>query len=145
MYAQVREVGKKVRTTLTIDGDVLKTAMEIGINVSQFCENALKEAIEKLKSPKTEPNGGSTSFSLSSGSLLSRRESEVLRPGSEHAFTSKNILALCLARVRIARSILPNDGSSKPAKLGINTRARSSLLRLSGSRLLLFLLHSRLV
>jgi hypothetical protein len=53
-------MGKKVRTTLTIDGEVLKTAMEIGINVSQFCENALREAIEKLKSPRTMPNGGSS-------------------------------------------------------------------------------------
>ena len=51
-------MGKKVRTTLTIDKDVLKTAKELGINVSQYCENALKEVIEKLKSPKTMTNGG---------------------------------------------------------------------------------------
>jgi hypothetical protein len=67
-------VGKKVRTTLTIDRDVLKTAMEIGINVSQFCENCLREAIQKLKSPRTEPNGGSASFSLSSGSLFGKEK-----------------------------------------------------------------------
>jgi post-segregation antitoxin (ccd killing protein) len=80
----VGEVGK-VRTNLTIDKDVLKTAMEIGINVGQFCENALREAIEKLKSPRTEPNGGSASFSLSSGSLFGKRESEVGRTGLEPA------------------------------------------------------------
>jgi hypothetical protein len=50
-------MGKKVRTTLTIDGEVLKTAMEIGINVSQFCENALREAIQKLKNPSQATNG----------------------------------------------------------------------------------------
>ena len=51
-------MGKKVRTTLTIDNEVLKTAMEIGINVSQFCENALREGINKLKSPPRATKGG---------------------------------------------------------------------------------------
>jgi hypothetical protein len=51
-------MGKKARTTLTIDRDVLRTAKKLGINVSQYCENALIEAIEKLRSPKTMTNGG---------------------------------------------------------------------------------------
>ena len=50
-------MGNKVRTTLTIDKDVLQTAMKMGINVSQFCENALREGIEKLKSPQPATNG----------------------------------------------------------------------------------------
>jgi len=53
-------MGNKVRTTLTIDKDVLQTAMKMGINVSQFCENALREGIQKLKSPSTATNGGSS-------------------------------------------------------------------------------------
>ncbi len=53
-------MGKKQRTTLTIDKEILRKAKEIGINVSQFCENALKEAIEVLEQSKikTETNGG---------------------------------------------------------------------------------------
>ena len=49
-------MGKKVRTPLTIDEEVLKKAMKIRISVSQYCENALKEAIIKLQIPKTEEN-----------------------------------------------------------------------------------------
>ena len=70
----VTDLGKKVRTNLTIDQDILKTAMQIGINVSQFTENALKEAIEKLKNPINASNGHSSSFSLSSGSLSKKRK-----------------------------------------------------------------------
>ena len=43
-------MGKKARTTLTIDADVLKKAHELGLNVSQFCENALKHGINALES-----------------------------------------------------------------------------------------------
>ena len=50
-------MGNKARTTLTIDKDVLQTAMEMGINVSQYCENCLREAIQKLKSPPAATNG----------------------------------------------------------------------------------------
>ena len=70
------DVGEKKRTTLTIDGNVLKTAMQIGINVSQFCENALKEAIIKLQTQNNTLNNNSAPISLSSGSL-SKRESDM--------------------------------------------------------------------
>jgi post-segregation antitoxin (ccd killing protein) len=49
-------LGKKTRTTLTIDKDVLQKAKEIGLNISQFCENALKEAIETLEQRKSKTN-----------------------------------------------------------------------------------------
>ena len=81
----VLKMGKKVRTTLTIDEEVLKTAMQIGINVSQFCENALRKGIERLENPRDTSEGKSISFSLSSGSLLPKRESEVDRAGFEPA------------------------------------------------------------
>ena len=42
-------MGKNARATLTIDTEVLQKAHEIRINISQFCENALKEAIEVLE------------------------------------------------------------------------------------------------
>ena len=41
---------KKKRTTLTIDTEVLNKAHEIGLNVSQFCETALKHGITALES-----------------------------------------------------------------------------------------------
>ena len=39
----------KVRTSILIEREILKRAQEIGINVSQFCENALKAAIQALE------------------------------------------------------------------------------------------------
>ena len=44
-------MGKKARTTLTIDEEVLAKAKEIGLNISQFCETKLKQAIEQLSNP----------------------------------------------------------------------------------------------
>ena len=81
MYALVNIMGNKARTTLTIDKDILQTAMKMGINVSQFCENALREAIQKLKTPtpatkgKTELLGEASSergFSGASGGIWTR-------------------------------------------------------------------------
>ena len=46
----------KVRTTIYLDKEVVKKAKEIGLNISQFCENALKEAIKRLESPYYPPD-----------------------------------------------------------------------------------------
>ena len=45
----------KIRTTIYIERETAKTAKEIGINISQFCEKALKEAIRRLKEPGFPP------------------------------------------------------------------------------------------
>ena len=47
-------------TSVRIDIDVLRTAKELGLNVSKTAENALKEAIKRLQTPvqQTETNGG---------------------------------------------------------------------------------------
>ena len=52
-------MGKKRMTSMRIDGEVIDKAKEIGINISQFCENALKQAIKALEQTKiqTETNG----------------------------------------------------------------------------------------
>ncbi len=42
-------MGKKARTTLYIDSEILKEAQELGLNVSKTCEIALKQAIEQLR------------------------------------------------------------------------------------------------
>ena len=42
-------MGRKVRVNLYLDEDVVKLAKEIGLNISKYCENALKIAIKKLK------------------------------------------------------------------------------------------------
>gem|GEM_PF-4002771 len=48
----------KRRTTLLLDEEVVKKAKKLGINISQFCENALREAIKRLEgmysTPETE-------------------------------------------------------------------------------------------
>jgi len=41
-----------------LDPKVVEEARELGLNISKVCENALKEAIRRLKgeNPKTNPN-----------------------------------------------------------------------------------------
>ena len=56
-------MGKKKITTMRIDADLLRKAHELGLNVSRVCENALKDAIERMESPRTETNGGTRSDS----------------------------------------------------------------------------------
>ncbi|RLI14314.1 MAG: hypothetical protein DRO43_04330 [Candidatus Hecatellales archaeon] len=57
-------MGRKRLTSMRIDEDLLKEAKELGLNISKICENALREAIAKMKgetsqeNPKTLPNGG---------------------------------------------------------------------------------------
>ena len=38
----------KVRTSVLIEAEILKKAQQLGLNVSQYCENALKIGIEAL-------------------------------------------------------------------------------------------------
>ena len=47
----------KVKVNLTMSREVVEKAKKIGLNISQFCENALKEAIRRLEQPKTETDG----------------------------------------------------------------------------------------
>lgn len=51
MYALMHMMDMKARTTLTIDKDVIRKAKKLGINISQFCENALNDAIRRLEAP----------------------------------------------------------------------------------------------
>jgi post-segregation antitoxin (ccd killing protein) len=44
----------KKRTTLLIDAEILQTAQELGINVSKYCENALKIGIEALRNAQNQ-------------------------------------------------------------------------------------------
>ena len=63
----------KVRTTLYLDQQVVKTAMEIGINISQFCEHALKQATIKLQNLENSPNC-KPDFSLAQSSAFAIRK-----------------------------------------------------------------------
>ena len=42
-------MGTKGKLTLYVDVEVVKEAKELGLNISKVCENALKEAIKRLK------------------------------------------------------------------------------------------------
>jgi len=42
-------MGKKGKVTLYIDDQVVRAAKEAGLNLSKISENALKEAIARLK------------------------------------------------------------------------------------------------
>ena len=41
-------MGKKVKVTLTIDDEVVENAKQVGLNLSQFCENILRRALITL-------------------------------------------------------------------------------------------------
>ena len=44
-------MGKKKLTTMRLDEDLVKKAHDLGLNVTKFCENALKELIKRIESP----------------------------------------------------------------------------------------------
>ncbi|RLI12007.1 hypothetical protein DRO35_04055 [Candidatus Bathyarchaeota archaeon] len=46
-------MGKARVTSIRVDENVLREAKELGLNVSKVCENALKEAIRRLKGEKS--------------------------------------------------------------------------------------------
>ena len=76
----------KVKVNLTMNKEVVEKAKEIGLNIAQFCENALKEAIEALSQRKqrTETNGGyiDTPQRVSSATLAGPRGFEPRISGS---------------------------------------------------------------
>jgi len=47
-------MGRKKSTCLYLDAKVVENARRLGFNISKVSENALKEAIERLRSPKQE-------------------------------------------------------------------------------------------
>lgn len=47
--------GKKKNALLYLDEDLIKEVKDLGLNLSKICENALKEAINRLKS-ENNPN-----------------------------------------------------------------------------------------
>lgn len=47
---------------MRLDEDLTKKAHDLSLNVSKICENALKNAIERLEGDKTETNGGNAVF-----------------------------------------------------------------------------------
>ncbi|MFX0203837.1 MAG: type II toxin-antitoxin system CcdA family antitoxin, partial [Candidatus Hodarchaeota archaeon] len=53
-------MGKKITVGIYVDEETVKTAKELGFNISKLCENCLKEAIRRLRTPssQTVTNGG---------------------------------------------------------------------------------------
>jgi post-segregation antitoxin (ccd killing protein) len=47
-------MGKKKSTCLYLDAIVVETARKLGLNISKVSENALIQAIRKLRSPEQE-------------------------------------------------------------------------------------------
>lgn len=49
-------MGKAIVTSIRIDEEVFREAKELGLNVSKITENALKEAIRRLKGENLQNN-----------------------------------------------------------------------------------------
>lgn len=45
------DLGRKGKVTLYMDVETVETAKELGLNISKTCENALKDAIQRLETP----------------------------------------------------------------------------------------------
>ena len=54
--------GKKKNVMVYLDPKVVEEARELGLNISKVCENALKEAIRRLKGEPYGKNPGSNPF-----------------------------------------------------------------------------------
>ena len=48
----------KINTTIYLSSELTKLAHEMGLNISKTCENALKQAINKLQGIDAENNSG---------------------------------------------------------------------------------------
>jgi hypothetical protein len=46
--------GRKKNVVLYLDPEVVREAKELGLNISKVCENALKEAVRRLKGEDCE-------------------------------------------------------------------------------------------
>ena len=44
-------MGKKITVGIYVDEETVKTAKELGFNISKMCENCLKEAIRRMREP----------------------------------------------------------------------------------------------
>ena len=56
----MRVMGKKITVGIYVDEEIVRAAKELGFNISKLCENCLKEAIRRMREPKTQTmtNGG---------------------------------------------------------------------------------------
>ena len=46
-------MGQKIRINITVDEEIHKTTKELGFNVSKLCENAMKDAINRMRGPNS--------------------------------------------------------------------------------------------
>lgn len=51
-------MGKKIRISITVDEDVHREVQEIGFNVSKLCEDAMIDAIKRMKGSNTSKDPG---------------------------------------------------------------------------------------
>ena len=80
-------MGKKGYVTIYVDKEIAKEARELGLNISKICENALKEAIRKLKGENCERMGPGPGFEPGIPGSTGRCVSQTTPPGP-HNFKS---------------------------------------------------------
>jgi hypothetical protein len=50
--------GNKATISITLPPKLVEKSRKYGLNISKIAENALKDAVERMESPKTLTNGG---------------------------------------------------------------------------------------
>jgi intergrase/recombinase/post-segregation antitoxin (ccd killing protein) len=75
----------KVRTSILIEKEILEKAKKLGINISKFTENALKQAINALTNLNTQTNQNSSALTKREVSEPYGSDQGVLRAGFEPA------------------------------------------------------------
>ena len=71
-------MGTKKKVLLYIDAETILTAKELGLNLSKVSENALKDAIRRMREPnsRTMPDGGTQNIGEWTGGDLNPRPPE---------------------------------------------------------------------
>jgi hypothetical protein len=49
--------GKKITAAIYVEENVIREARKLGLNISRTCENALEEAIKRLKGSSSQNHG----------------------------------------------------------------------------------------
>jgi len=95
----------KVRTSILIEKEILEKAKKLGINISKFTENALKQAINALTNLNTQTNQNSSALTKREVSEPYGSDQGVLRAGFEPASPARKAGIL-------DRAILPERWAS---------------------------------
>ena len=85
-------MGRKIRINITVDDEIHKTTKDLGFNISKLCENAMKDAIIRMKRSNTSGNPDFSVNAFSKRVIGSPEEIRTPVVGSKAPYASPNKL-----------------------------------------------------